>query len=713
MKIMTDNSNFYNAALRHGILPIARAIGTTPDDIAVPNILNAAAVEFANIGFLVDPTQLSGITITELVYALDAARVIIGADRSMEPIYPGFPQQVENLDTLTLLTEQIVHYITAGAFLPNYPTIQRNGLSLEDMCRRARKLEVKTSADAAMGFIHTLTASKIALSQADRELLAESVKMNTPTLETVEKVLQNARNGENTQTLLLALKKVNTYSNTQLFEIFSKTSDNSDHLLRVVLALYTAPSSERCASKYHEAIVNMSKNAHRLLKMTKMPKNVRRSLVSRFAELSTDFKADRAVAKMALWRMVFRCVHPYDFNLNDSQKRIVDIVHENVEYRSFNSLVEEAFEKKNTTEIVNLLSSNQPGNLLRRLVSILRTANSTEQVEHLCSAVEKIGAGSPLTTLISVYNGVLSCNDSHTRVTRVAGLNNTMIDRKDIVTVPTSFVDEVLKSLRVCLREALRGAPAPKASVGVMSDMKISLVDRDASSTDRVMSRWMKLAPMGNGDILRVFGHWRNNKSTQGYMDVGVVILDDNFEHLGSVTWNSWMGSRNWAVYSGDKLVYPGDSAAEFIDLKLDALRSESPKAKWAAMTVQSWSGWKMNTVDFLAGVMLRSDLGRRGEVFDARTVETAFKPTTKSTQAVPLVVNVETGEVFWIDSSNGSTAACNSAATDSTVGSIVYDELIRPRLTYGELAELWAEAHNMETTNDPVDIDLIDKLFS
>ena len=114
-----------------------------------------------------------------------------------------------------------------------------------------------------------------------------------------------------------------------------------------------------------------------------------------------------------------------------------------------------------------------------------------------------------------------------------------------------------------------------------------------------------------------------------------------------------------------------------------------------------------MNTVDFIAGAMLRSNADK-GEVFDARSVATAFKPTTSAMQSVPFAVNLDTGALVWIDSSNGSTASSQSATEDTSIGSIVYDEIARPRLTFGDLARLWAQAHDAETVNEPVDRDAL-----
>ena len=151
----------------------------------------------------------------------------------------------------------------------------------------------------------------------------------------------------------------------------------------------------------------------------------------------------------------------------------------------------------------------------------------------------------------------------------------------------------------------------------------------------------------------------------------------------------------------------PDESAAEFLDIKVDKLLKKYPEAVWLAMTVQSWSGFSMADVDFIAGLMYRSE-AKEGEVFDARTVESAFKPTTTSTQSVPYAFNLKTGQMTWIDSSNGSTASGVSSSNDDSIGDIVYDEIARERLTMGQLAELYALAHGAETVKEKVDRDTL-----
>lgn len=688
-------NEFRNHALRRGII-IKSGKGTVAKNVAY-----AGFVELANLGFIADPAELMSIGQTALVETIKEARSVMGADRDMTPVYPGFPKQVQELDTMTLLVEQILHYWTAGTFLPNHPTIAREGLPLEDMLRGARELRVLSASQVAHTLSVELTNQSIAMSVADKELLAGAIALS-PVRE-VGEVIRDSKNGENIQSLLLALSKNGNYSHMRLLLTTLENTSQVDVALRAVLALFSKPSGEKWKDNYELAVHNLSDANYRAVRMFNIPRSVRRALVEKLGETTKGYNADRLVNRQNLWRKVMSAVHPYDFDLNDAQKRAMDIIHSNVEYRTLNSVIEEAMEKGDANTAITVTAKHQPGNLLRRAVALLRIVKSDEDAKLLAKAIKAHGSKAQLTTLISAYNGILSANDTNARVTRVAGRNNTMVDRKDTAPVNKKHVKKVAKAVLKSMEAVLATKTAPTGKVGILSSIPVPLVRRDASTADRELARGEIITLAGTGDTLRVFTHWNNNMSHSGYMDTGAVILDEDCNHLATISWDSWSKYRDFATYSGDKLVYPGDHASEFFDLDLNVVRKKYPTATMIAMTIISYTGWKTNEVDIIAGAMLRSDADK-GEVFDARTVATAFKPSTSSTQSIPLVVKLDSGEMVWVDSDNGSTRSNYSATEDTTIGSVIYDELIREKLTLGKLAESWAKAHGAETVNEPVD---------
>lgn len=246
---------FRHAAMRHGIVPITRNTEQTPENIRI-----AASLELANSGFRVSPGELAGMSVDELEQVIADARTVIGADRELTPIYPGFPKQVQELDTLTLVLEQLLHYWSAGEFLPNYSEVEREGLPLEDMARASRPLEVLDAVDAARTLITSLTLSSIALSEDDRALLTGAVAVADPTPEEVAEVLDSARHGENMQSLALAAAEhyqstlsPGSYSASTLLADFVPTAHTADQLLRLVLGLASKMSGDD-DNRFHTGI---------------------------------------------------------------------------------------------------------------------------------------------------------------------------------------------------------------------------------------------------------------------------------------------------------------------------------------------------------------------------------------------------------------------------------------------------------------------------
>lgn len=695
------SATFRNRALRSGVIVRASRSYETPEHIRF-----AASVEMLNLGFKVLPDQLNGMSESAMTKMISDARNIIGADRDMRPIYPGFPKQVQDLDTLTLLVEQILHYWTAGAFLPDYPDVVREGLPLADMVRNVRETVVKTAGEAAKHLINDLTRSGVAMSEDDRTLLTEAVQVYVPSKEEATAILRGARNGENIQVFVSALAGKGAIDANSGLMIVAPLAKNADQLLRAILALATTPVEGR-EEDYARAVENLSNRDATSVRMVTIGRPARRAVLSRLAEVTGGFYADTLVTRQDLWRRVMRMIHPYSFITSGTpEARAVDIIHSNIEHKTLNSLVEEGMAEGNADKVITLLSEHQPGNLLRRLVAILRMVRKVAEARKLADAVRTHAVRSPISTLVSSYNGVISANDNRARVTRVAGRNNHMLENNRAA-VNIRYVNIVSEAILDALRAVLATKDAPTAPVGVASEQAMPLVRRDLASTDRTMDRGQRIITAGEGDTLRVFSHWKNTSNRRGYMDLAAIVLDEDFNVVSVSTWNTWQQAREWSTYSGDKLVYPGRSAAEYYDIDLAKVKVAYPRAAWVAITIQSWSGIPFKDVDIIAGAMLRSE-PNSGEVFDPRTVASAFTPTTDAFQSVPMAVNLDTRELAWLDSSSGSTDTGVSAADDATVGSIVYDEVARPRLTMGEVATLWAEAHNMDTVDEPVDRDAI-----
>lgn len=690
-------TDFRRAALRSGVVIRSRAKSSSD------TLVYAALLEMANYGYRLNPVDIQGMSDAALTDMIEDARVIKGADRAMTPIYPGFPKQVQDLDTLTLLVEQILHYWTAGAFLPSHPTVVREGLPLVDVAANVQELTVLEAGPAGRLLIEQLTTRGVAISEAEAELLRGGVAVSRPDADFIKSVLSKSRHGENIQHLLNATLEC-LFTRSELVLLFAQNMRNVDQLLRLLLTAMTKPSAPQHKAAADRATTALSDKDAYAVSMETLSRPARRAVMSALDNLTTGFYADRLVLRNRLWRKVMRNIHPYSqIELTTAARRAADIIHGNIEYRTLDSSVEAAIADRDAPAAIKLLAENRPGALLARCIELMRLPNSSKD---LAAAITANGSRAEVTTLIRSYNAVLGANFDGVRVVREAGRNNRLLDveRKPVT---QKKIDRVATALLDVLSTELSQAGAPTGPVGISSTMAVPLVRRDLSNTDRVLDRGARVPSAGNGEFLRIFSHWINTHDIAGYLDVGVALLDAEFAHLTTSTWNTWNNNREWSTYSGDMLVNPGGSAVEFFDVDLKAVRKLYPAAKYAVMTVQSYSGIPLSKVDMVAGTMLRSD-PNKGQSFDARTVTSAFSPTTDALQALPLAFDLETRDLIWLDASSGSTETGMSAAQDSSIGPVVRDELSRPRLTMGELATLWAGAHGVDTVDAPADRDAL-----
>ena len=696
-------TTFIEAGLRTGY--VLHAESDADRSALSENIQRAFILEMANYGFTVsNPERAAILTESEAQDILHAARHITGADRDLTPIYPGFPKQVKELPTATLLIEQILHYLSFGTLLPDYEDLEfRPGLPLIDMVRSNKTVTIANLDEG--NFLSDLVSRPTGLSTTEVKLLNEVVAHSTFPLEELESAYLAAKSHENTQHLVEAASKI--YPAKELFSALAPITNNSDRLLRLFLSLYTSQNTHLVYEDpelYSTAIHTLRDDLRSTIVFDAVPRRVRALLVRRLGEISEGYKADYLVKHKTLWRAVIRTVHGFEHATTPEAKRALDIIHDNIEYTTFASTIEVALDEGRIVDAVTLMTDERPGELIRRAVSVLRKASSHKDVKALQTGIKESLKGTTLTTIISAYNGILSANSETPRLVKVAGRNNALVSR-EIVKIPQEYIDEILETIREEITHRLKDLPFNADTVGVDSQIPVPLVARDTSESDQVIDRGTRFKVEGSGNTLRLYCYWKNTSAcASGYIDLGVSFVTDSFKHLGALTWNTWDRYREVGTYSGDKCVRKGDSAVEYYDVDLDKVKIFLPRGtRYLAVSLQSWSGIPYKDVDIVAGAMFRSEPDS-GEPFDPRTVVTAFTPTTDSLMALSYVFDLENNELIWVDSSTGSQARGVSADSDHSIGGLVRSELSE-RLTFGDLAVLWAKAHGAATEDTSVDM--------
>ena len=715
------NIDIINSFLRQGTVPVGEAFGSNTGTPASNEVVHAVVAELASLGFIITPYELSGVTNEFLESVLDSARSIVGVERfSTTPMYVNFPAQVKKMDTVELIVDQIVHYLSYGSLVPDHEDVKvRPGLTLKDLVGNGKNLNVREV--DPLSEVERLVSKSVALSQNERDLVILLVWEGfNDNISDWHKIYRDARNHENAQVLFSALIDLmndkDKFINTVL--VFMGATNNADRLLRIFLSAYSTPSNDN-REAYNRAVNELSDSDHWAVKMITAPKAVRRGLVYALGNIigHREYSADALISRHELWKRVMRMVHPYSIgNMDDTSRFALDVIHENIHYETYNAVVERVMAEKDVKNAIEVLSQ-RPGNLLRRLVALARMEDFTRaQAREVTEIIAK--ANLPLTTLISGYNGVLNANASGNKIVRIKGAN-TVVDSHNATAKHIGILSSGLKD---AISKALAAKNAPVNPVGVIGEFPAPLVARDASRSDRELYRGQSIAEFEDTDTLRLFVHWFNKESgtenrwyDDGVVDVdlGINVYDKDLDTVSSVNYTNYDLSRSYATFSGDLTNAPKPhGASEYFDVDVSNLRKNYPQSRWIALSAIVYSGDVFKNLDHVYGVMVRSD-DEKGEIYDPRTVSASGSSVADSRSVTALVVDLEDNRVFWVDSGVGNnTLYGNSTSQSDEIAAVIRTEVMRETLTAGELARMWATAHGVATVKEKVDMDSLESLL-
>lgn len=715
------NIDIINSFLRQGTVPVGEAFGSNTGTPASNEVVHAVVAELASLGFIITPYELSGVTNEFLESVLDSARSIVGVERfSTTPMYVNFPAQVKKMDTVELIVDQIVHYLSYGSLVPDHEDVKvRPGLTLKDLVGNGKNLNVREV--DPLSEVERLVSKSVALSQNERDLVILLVWEGfNDNISDWHKIYRDTRNHENAQVLFSALIDLmndkDKFINTVL--VFMGATNNADRLLRIFLSAYSTPSNDN-REAYNRAVNELSDSDHWAVKMITAPKAVRRGLVYALGNIigHREYSADALISRHELWKRVMRMVHPYSIgNMDDTSRFALDVIHENIHYETYNAVVERVMAEKDVKNAIEVLSQ-RPGNLLRRLVALARMEDFTRaQAREVTEIIAK--ANLPLTTLISGYNGVLNANASGNKIVRIKGAN-TVVDSHNATAKHIGILSSGLKD---AISKALAAKNAPVNPVGVIGEFPAPLVARDASRSDRELYRGQSIAEFEDTDTLRLFVHWFNKESgtenrwyDDGVVDVdlGINVYDKDLDTVSSVNYTNYDLSRSYATFSGDLTNAPKPhGASEYFDVDVSNLRKNYPQSRWIALSAIVYSGDVFKNLDHVYGVMVRSD-DEKGEIYDPRTVSASGSSVADSRSVTALVVDLEDNRVFWVDSGVGNnTLYGNSTSQSDEIAAVIRTEVMRETLTAGELARMWATAHGVATVKEKVDMDSLESLL-
>lgn len=205
--------------------------------------------------------------------------------------------------------------------------------------------------------------------------------------------------------------------------------------------------------------------------------------------------------------------------------------------------------------------------------------------------------------------------------------------------------------------------------------------ERTASRSAITLPRGSRLE-VPEGKLVRLFLHWcqPEENATSTDLDLSVAFYDESWRYLGLCSYSQlkWTGEDGslLAQSAGDLRNAPWpDGATELIDLHTGPAREAG--ARYAVMVINAYSGMPFSQLARgFAGVMLRDHA--EGLHFDPRTVELRFSLQGEHGIYLPLVLDLQTRDLHWLDVHAKGMLEMNNVASSKKAIATVCPALMR-----------------------------------
>ncbi len=200
---------------------------------------------------------------------------------------------------------------------------------------------------------------------------------------------------------------------------------------------------------------------------------------------------------------------------------------------------------------------------------------------------------------------------------------------------------------------------------------------------------------IGEAKKIRAFTYWEKVND----IDLSVIGIREN----GRQTEFSW---RTMAHRQSNALTYSGDETSgfnggsEYFDVEVEAFKRLYPQTRYLVFCDNVYSGIPFDRCVCRAGYMIR-DIEDSGQVFEPKTVRSAFSVNCSSTFAYLFGLDLEKGDLIWLNTArSGSTRV----AGDAPAGFLLDDFHLTEVINMYTFFEMMAS----EMVTDPADAEVI-----
>ncbi|MEU4561612.1 hypothetical protein AB0F72_24795 [Actinoplanes sp. NPDC023936] len=356
--------------------------------------------------------------------------------------------------------------------------------------------------------------------------------------------------------------------------------------------------------------------------------------------------------RRGLWLAIDRGLHVGEFRAPRVRDTFALLRETRHDYTAFPSRFERTLARDHTAA-VRLAAAEAPGLLGRGLRRLAALAGGDDERAALVGAIAEAGERIPLRVLLAARAQLADNGRTYPRVVfGKDGSSLPIVREPGHLAVPKDFRAALLAAIdsAVDARIAAKGDWSAE-TVWIEPGLDRLLLPDQLRATAQGLiqvERGSRL-PVGDAAVVRLFVHWRE-AGERSDLDLSCVALDERFRIVDQVSWTNL--GNGVMTHSGD-LTSAENGAEEFLDIDLAKAIKIGRKRGWRYLVpvIFRYAGPTFEALaEAYTGWMLRTDATSRNRVFDPATVANAFPLTGRKRYAVPMLLDLESGEVLYVD---------------------------------------------------------------
>ncbi|MEU4241819.1 TerD family protein [Actinoplanes sp. NPDC026619] len=411
--------------------------------------------------------------------------------------------------------------------------------------------------------------------------------------------------------------------------------------------------------------------------------------------------------RRGLWLAIDRGLHSGEFRAPAVHKTFARLRNSRHDRASFPSRFERLLADGKTAGAARVAAAEAPGVLARSLRRLAALATGPTERAALVGALTGTAERIPLRVLLAA--GAQIADNGHTYPRVVFGKDGSslpIVRRPGHLAVPADFRAELLGAIDAAVDEKIKTKGEWYGeTVHVEPGLDRMLLPDQLRATAQGLvqvERGSRL-PLGEAEVVRLFVHWRQD-GERSDLDLSCLALDASFRVVSQVSWTNL--ANGVMTHSGDLTSAP-DGAEEFLDIDMARVATIGRKRKWRYLVpaVFRFAGPTFDELpEATVGWMLRDAATSANRVFDPAAVANAFALTGRKRYAVPMLLDLETHEILYVDVYLHGAPGARAERAGHDIATLVSAVVGRrnTKVSIAELANRHARVRGAALVDDP-----------